>query len=86
MATPQKSSKLRPLSAHSMEEISALRARLEMISLGSLLLTDAIFVIAWLWGFPEMQWYIPVGFVACSLLLWLGFVQPKIRSFGQMAK
>ena len=74
------------LSAHSDQEIAAIRARLEMISLGSLLLTDLIFVIAWLWAFPEMQWYIPVGFVVCSLLIWLALVKPQIDSFGRMKK
>ncbi len=86
MAEPKNDKKPKNLSAHSLEEISALRARLEMISLGSLLFTDLLFVIAWLWSFPGLPWYIPTGFVAGSLLLWLVLVQPAIYSFGRPKK
>ncbi len=72
----------RSLSQHSEAELGALRSKLEMISLVSLLATDAIFGIVWAWTFPELLWIAAV-FIAGTLAVWLLFVMPQIRSFGK---
>ncbi len=84
----KKSSKQAPprtLSQHSEAELSALRSKLEMISLVSLLATDAIFGIVWAWTFPGMLW-IPAVFILGTLVVWYFFVMPQIRSFGKPKK
>lgn len=53
-----------------------------MISLVSLLATDAIFGIVWMWTFPSMLW-IAALFILGTIAVWLLFVMPQIRSFGR---
>lgn len=81
----KKTSKTHSISPHSEAELAALRYKLEMISLVSLLATDAIFAVVWAWTFPGLLW-LAAAFVGGTLLVWLLFVQPKIRSFGRPKK
>lgn len=75
----------RSISQHSEAELAALRYKLELISLVSLLATDAIFAIVWAWTFPNLLW-IPAIFIVGTLVVWLLFVMPQIRSFGRPKK
>ena len=81
-ATKIPAAKPSSLSPHSEAELGALRAKLEMISLVSLLATDAIFGVVWAWTFPNLLW-IPAIFIVGTLVVWLLFVMPQIRSFGR---
>ena len=81
-ATKIPAAKPSSLSPHSEAELAALRSKLEMVSLVSLLATDAIFAVVWIWTFPGLLWIL-AAFIVGTLLVWLLLVRPQIRSFGR---
>ena len=81
-SSSSQSSAPRSISQHSEAELAALRSKLEMVSLVSLLATDAIFAVVWIWTFPGLLWIL-AAFIVGTLLVWLLLVRPQIRSFGR---
>lgn len=67
-------------------DLGALRARLRRLSLLGTLFSDAVFVAVWWLFLPAMPFWVPVLFVALSLLVWRVMVHPQIEDFARVKK
>ncbi|VVB56584.1 Uncharacterised protein [uncultured archaeon] len=67
-------------------DLDALRGRLRLLSLLGTVFSDLVFVVVW-WVFvPNLPIWVPVLFVALSLVVWRALVQPQIEDFARSKK
>jgi len=67
-------------------KVEDVRRRLRMVSLLSVLLTNAVFLAVWFLFMPELPLYVLALFVLLSLSIWYVVVQSKINNLGKKKK